>query len=221
MALAVTTLTSACSATDNQIVVALATSLAAGRFIKIDSEMMQVTKGYVTASLTVPVTRGVNGTVAAVHVAGGAAAADNSLVIHGDAADFSDVAAGGPMVTFPAQPAVDIVAYSATGAIALPKAGTNRIVKLNGTTVCVMTLANPTLEMDGTRLTIIASGTAAHTGAAHTVTFASGVNGTAYVTFTFTAYMVGFEVIALNQRWNILNSAGFAGTITNALITVT
>src|SRR5438094_6161812 len=60
MALATTTLSSACAQGDVSIVVASATSVAAGRLIVIDQEEMQVAQSY-SSGTTVPVLRGRDG----------------------------------------------------------------------------------------------------------------------------------------------------------------
>ena len=57
MALVSTTLGGACTVTDTSLLVASATSVAAGRYLRIDGETMIVTKAYVVASTTVPVLR--------------------------------------------------------------------------------------------------------------------------------------------------------------------
>src|SRR6185436_3881702 len=71
MALANTTLSSACAATDNSIVVAATTSLGPGMYgILGSSEIIQITKGFVAgtaATIPVPVTRGLEGTVQLAH----------------------------------------------------------------------------------------------------------------------------------------------------------
>ena len=81
MALATTTLSSAVVVTDTSIVVASATSVAAGRLVLVDGEFMQVTQDYVSGT-TVNVVRGQNGTVTTTHAA-------SANVTHGAAADFT------------------------------------------------------------------------------------------------------------------------------------
>ena len=209
MALATTTLTSAVLQSDNQIAVASATSVAAGRFILIDDEWMQVTKGYVTASLIVPVARGLHGSVQCAHVI-------TANVTHGEATDFS-TPPGQSFVGQPFQRAVRIVSYTAAGAIALPKSGEDLRVILNGTTGYAMTLAAPTKDLDGCLLTIIANGNTA----TNTVTIAAGLGGAggSYDVITFNANgQAGFQIMACNGDWVLLGPMG--GTLTNAQTTV-
>ncbi len=65
MALTATTLSSAVALTDKSIVVASATGFAAGAYVKVDGEFMQVDKSYTSGSTTVPVLRGRDGSAQA------------------------------------------------------------------------------------------------------------------------------------------------------------
>ncbi|PYQ83519.1 MAG: hypothetical protein DMG02_33580, partial [Acidobacteria bacterium] len=85
MALATTTLSSACAQGDVSIVVASATSVAAGRLIVIDQEEMQVAQSY-SSGTTVPVLRGRDGSAQVAHKA-------TANVTHGLASDFASPAA--------------------------------------------------------------------------------------------------------------------------------
>jgi len=204
MALATTTNSAAIAQGDKTIAVASATSVAAGRFIVVGGEMMQVTKGYVTASTTVPVLRGVGGTAQVAH-------AVTSNVLHGAAADFGDPGAGVSVNFPPAGRARVVSTYGAAGAIALPSAGTDSVAIINGTAALAMTLAVPTNEMDGCILYIIGNGKAAHT-----VTAASGFGlaGSSYDVATFNANgNCGILCIAVNGAWILLSS--MTGTLTN------
>ena len=60
MAFATTTLSSAVGTSDISIVVASATSFAAGRLLIVDQELMQVTQAY-SSGTTIPVLRGRDG----------------------------------------------------------------------------------------------------------------------------------------------------------------
>ena len=66
MALATTTLSATITATDTIIVVASAASMAAGRIILVDQEVMQVAQNYLTGT-SIPVLRGRDGSQAAAH----------------------------------------------------------------------------------------------------------------------------------------------------------
>lgn len=69
MAYTRTTLSAAVSATDTSILVASATSFAAGNRLIIDQEEMVIAKGYASGT-TVPVQRGQNGTATKAHASG-------------------------------------------------------------------------------------------------------------------------------------------------------
>jgi hypothetical protein len=82
---------------------------------------------------------------------------------------------------------------------------------LNGTGVLAMTLANPTKDMDGCQLTIVANGKAAHT-----ITYTAGVGnggGTMDVgTFNATE-ATGCVLMAVNGFWVLIaNGIGSSGT---------
>ena len=210
MALATTTLTSAVALTDTKIVVASATSVAIGRLILIDQEMMQVTKGYVTAELTVPVTRGQNGTVTAAHVV-------TANVTHGDAGDF-DVPPPFANVGYPTIRPTRIQSITATSTLALQNAGEDLRVILNGTSVITLTIPVPTKDMDGCRLSFVGNG-----AAAHVLTFTGGLSGAGggYDTITVNATApVATEVIACNGLWLAYANVPLAGTVTNVTATV-
>jgi hypothetical protein len=205
MALASTSLSSAVAVADKNIVVASATSIAAGRLIRIDGEMMKVADSY-SSGTTIPVLKGIGGTKVVAHPA-------TAEVIHGDAADFGDLAPQTD-VQYTYVPATTVASYSADGAIALPKAGSNGIAVLNAvsTTVLAMTLADPSADMDGTRLLILSrNGTGAHT-----ITVASGVNGAgaSYNVFTFPAGPVAIELVAYNELWYTTTHPAWTGTVT-------
>ena len=201
MALAETTLSVACAATDNSITVASATSVAAKRIVVVDGEVMQVQAGYVSGT-SVPVLRGQEGTLRVAH-------AVSARVVHGEASDF-----GSSLYPTPYSPrgwGRKVVSYSAAGAIELPSPGEDRIVILNGTDVLAMTLANPTKDLDGCVLTIAGNG-----AAAHTVTYTAGVGGAgnSYDVFTCNATApASFKLIAINELWYL--ESAVTGTLTN------
>lgn len=154
MALTKTVLTSAVTQTDSNIVVSSATGFAAGSFLKIDQEVLQITKAYVSGT-TIPVIRGLDGSKQTTHVN-----TTNVTVFLG-----SDEP--GPQeqqfVQFPEVPGRDIQSYIAAGAITLPRPGSDMVAILNSTVALAMTLAAPTTDMDGSILTVIGNGKAAHT----------------------------------------------------------
>ncbi|HMF61454.1 MAG TPA: hypothetical protein VK595_13830, partial [Vicinamibacterales bacterium] len=111
--------------------------------------------------------------------------------------------------------AVNITSYTAAGAIAFPTDGTDLRVILNGVVALAMTLAVPTVDMDGSILTIVGNGKAAHT-----VTVAGGL-GAAGAGYTVATFIVGsqqsLQVIAANAVWVPLPSA-MSGTLTALLV---
>ena len=207
MALATTTLSSAVAVDDTSVVVASATSFDAGRLVLVDQEVMQVAQNY-TSGTTVDVLRGVNGSASVAHVI-------TSNVVHGDATDFS-TAASQEIVGYQASRATVISSITATGTLTLPKAGTDARVILNGTSVIALTVPVPT--KDGTLLTIVGNGVAAHT-----LTFTGGLSGagTSYdVITTNSAAPIAFTAIACNGLWNSFVATPMAGTVTNITGTV-
>jgi len=209
MALVRTTLTAAVLESDSKIAVTSATGFAVGYQIRIGDETMQVSKGYVAASLQVPVLRGQAGTLAKAH-------ANGSGVTVGAAADYANTTP--PQTSAPfmiAGRARVINEYNAAGAIALPPPGADAIAVINGT-VLAMTLAVPTSEMDGCVLTILGT-----VGAAHVITVAGGIGGSALVTATFDASgRCAMQFLAYNQIWYPLPSP-FSGTLTGIDVALT
>ena len=208
MALATTTLSTAATATDNSIVVASATSLVAGRIIRIDDEWLKVIGSYVSGT-TAGVLRGQNGSVAVAHVV-------TANVVHGDAADFSlPPSATGEAVTTPAQRARRIVSQTATGTMTLPKAGEDLHLILNGTSVIAVTIPVPTKDLDGCLLIISGNG-----AAAHTYTFTGGLSGAGasydVITINATAPTSGMYV-AVNGLWQPFFGPAMGGTVTNLI----
>lgn len=204
MALATTTLSSAVSVTDNTIVVASATSVAAGRIVRVDGEFMKVFQTYVSGT-TVGVLRGQDGTVTAAHAA-------SANVTHGLASDFANPPAGvQASVTNPPSVAYTTTSYSAAGAIAFGAAQWTTAI-LNGTGALAMTLANPTKDQDGIILAIVGNGKAAHT-----VTYTAGLGnaGSSYDVGTFDGSgQCSMLLIAANAIWVPLPSP-LSGTLTS------
>ncbi len=94
--------------------------------------------------------------------------------------------------------------YSADGAIALPPAGGDALAVISGTAHTGMTLAVPSKDLNGSRLTIIDL-----TNAAHVVTIAAGVNGGSLATLTWDATgRAGVTLLAYNEIWYLESPSG-------------
>lgn len=154
MALTRTTLSAAVAINDSSIVVASATGFAAGNFILIDQEVLQVAKNYVSGT-TIPVSRGQDGTVSAAH-----------KITAGAVTFLASDEAGPGAQTFTQFPRVrgrDVASYTAAAAVTLPTPGNDMVAILNSTVALAMTLAAPTADLDGSILVVIGNGKAAHT----------------------------------------------------------
>jgi hypothetical protein len=202
MALANTTLGAAKAASDTFLKVASATGFAPGSLVRIGDESYQVGKGYVAASLIVPVGLEKGGTVAKDHAVG-------AQVTVGTQLDWATQTAPQANSSFPiAGRARIITEYAADGAIALPPAGNDALAVIVGTAHTGMTLAAPTKDLNGCKLGILGL-----TGAAHVITLASGFGGGTLNTATFdTSGVCFFEVIAYNEQWY---SQNYSGTLTS------
>lgn len=206
MALATTTLSSACTQLDTNIVVASATSVAAGRVVLVDQELMQVAQSYVSGT-TVPVLRGRDGSAQVAHKA-------TANVTHGLASDFANPGAQAEATYLTQRPTL-IQSYSATGTMTLPPAGCDLRVILNGTSVITLTVPVPTKDMDGCLLTITQNG-----AAAHATTFTGGLSGagTSYDVVTTNATApTSLQAIACNGLWNAICAPAMGGTVTNII----
>ena len=203
MALATTTLSSAVSVTDNTIVVASATSVAAGRMVLVDQEMMKVIQSYVSGT-TVGVLRGQDGSVTAAHKV-------TANVTHGTAADFANPTPFA-LVTYPTIRARQLISITATSTLTLPSGGSDLDVVLNGTAAITLTIPVPTKDMDGTRLTIFSNGVAQHL-----LTFTGGLSGagSSYDVVTINATApAAFGFVACNALWMSICGAAISGTTT-------
>ena len=191
MALATTTLSAAVSITDNVIVVASATSLAAGRIIKIDGEYLKINQAY-TSGTTVGVTRGQEGSVTAAHQSG-------ANVMTALASDLAAAPASvNESVLNAGQMSVTTTSYSAAGAIAFGLSQWT-VAIINGTAALAMTITNPTKDQDGCYLHIVANGKAAHT-----VTYTAGLGngGASFDVGTFSATLaMSSLLVACNGFW--------------------
>lgn len=204
MALATTTLSAAVAQADNVIVVASATSVAAGRLIIIDQEVMQVVQSYVSGT-TVGVLRGRDGTAQVAHKV-------TANVTHGLGSDFSLPGAQGE-ATYVTQRPILCTSITATSTLTLPPAGCDLRVILNGTAAITLTIPVPTKDMDFCKLTIISNG-----AAAHIPTFTGGVGGAGnnYDAFTFNSTgTLALEAYAANGAWAMPAAPGITGTVTN------
>lgn len=212
MALTATTLSGAIGANDTTIKVASATGFAKGRRIRIgDENMLQTAEAAANATTVIPVRRGVDSQAVA-HPS-------TAVVLVGNpAADVGDWG-GNQVVTSQAYPLAGrqrrYDEYGAAGAITLPSPGSDAVAAILGTAALAMTVAAPTKDMNGCKLTILGSG-----AAAHTITFAGGLSGagTSYDVLTLNATAVaGVEVIACNGLWIAPCAPAMGGTVTNLI----
>lgn len=208
MALATTTLSSACAQTDTSIVLTSATSIASGRSLIIDSEEMVVAQGYVSGT-TVNVLRGRGGTAQVAHKV-------TANVTHGLASDFSTPSPS-TTVTYPAAGRARVISSitAVTSTMTLPPAGCDAMVILNGTSAITLTVPVPTKDMDGTILYLVSNGVAAHVP-----TFTGGLGGvgTGYTAFTVaTGAPLCIMCVAVNGAWNIQSAPAWTGTVTKLI----
>ena len=191
MALVNTTLGAAVAVTDNVITVASATSLTAGRLIRVDGEWMQIGQSY-AGGVNVNVTRGQQGSVTAAHQNG----ANVMTALASDLAQAPSQVNEG--VLYPGQMSVSTTSYSAAGAIAFGLSQWT-VAIINGTAALAMTIANPTKDQDGCYLHIVANGKAAHT-----VTYTAGLGngGASFDVGTFSATLaMSSLLVACNGFW--------------------
>lgn len=208
MALTTTTLNGAIGANDTLIKVTSGTGFAKGYFLRVGDEFMLQTADANSATTTlIPVMRGVNGTVAQAHVT-------SENVVVGVGSDFTGdaVATAG---TYPlAGRQRRVSQYVASGAIALPAPGTDEVAVLIGTATLTMTVAAPTKDMDGCKLTIFGNAKSAST-IQFDGTVGLGNAGSSYDIITLqNAGNVGVEVMAINGFWNIAAAPAITGTTT-------
>jgi hypothetical protein len=192
MALTRTTISAAVSADALIIPVTSASGFAAGNFLRVDSEYMQV----VSVS-------GTNVSVRSRGDFGSAAAAHNSLApaTTGLTSDLPDFPVGQS-----AQLDSDgqiMVTASVDGALSIPSQNTLVLVQKAG--VCAMTLAAPSLAMDGLLVTILSA-----TANAHTVTYTAGFYGdtTSSDVATFAAKVgASMTIQAQGGKWGVVSLA--------------
>ncbi len=203
MALANTTLASACSATDKQLTVAAATSLLPGLMATCDGEVMQIAKSYTIGSVTVPVLRAQDGTQQIAHPSSAQVQfyrTGDDMATPGAALDiFSPLAGRGRYVT----------SVSASAAWT-PQAGCqDEFVILNGTSVIALTIVSPLQSHTGKRVTFVGNGIAAHT-ITYTTTGFGNVGATADLITFGTTQMQAFEMLACGGFWVIVGPASTA-----------
>lgn len=207
MAQARTTLGAAVSVQATSIVVASASGFAANLWLSVDngSEWMQISKSYTTGT-TIPVQRGLDGTVQAAHVTGA------SVVVYQLATDLGSLAPGTATVIPIAGRAVIRSSVTASGAFAPSVPGADYDLQINGTTIVALTLTSPNPDMDGVRVTIGGNGKAAHTVTYTTVGFGN-VGATADV-MTFNATQAqAFTFEAMGGFWNLVGYVAGAATV--------
>ena len=206
MAKTTTTLSSAVTVNDTSIVVASATGFTAGNVVVIDQEVMKVTQPY-TSGTTIGVLRGRDGTATAAHKSG-------AMVTTMLASDLPTPLSPQTVVQYHTQKPNVRTSYSASGAITLPNPGSDATAVLNGTGALAMTVAAPTADMDGCRLTIVGNGKAAHT-----VTVATGlgaVGATADVLTFAAGQQMAIDLIAAGVAWQTPSVVAGAATIAGA-----
>ncbi len=219
MALTNATLASAKTAAGPAILVLSAsTGVVAGYKIECDGEIFQVVSSYTTAGngVNVPVLQGQNGTAVAAHPSG-------AKVRIGPASD-ADWTSQAPQTQtqYPNVRARVVTSVSATGALPLPSPGADLLVFVNGTTICAMTVADPTTSLDGSLLWIATNG-----AAQHTFTFATGLSGSGasgsydVITVNATAPVLLGPFMAVNGFWQLAVAVPLAGTVTAITATVT
>ena len=213
MALTQTTASSAIGASDTSIVVASATGFTAGNMVKVDQELMRVSKAYVSGTTILLDGRGLGGSFNQAHPA-------SAKVLTGLPTDFP---AAGPQVdvTYPIAGKVRQTTSITTDntTLTLPTGGQDMVVELNGTSVINLTVPVPTQDMENTLLWIASNG-----AAAHVITFTGGLSGagTSYdvITVNATGPVLLGPFMAVNGLWQMQVSVPLAGTVTNITATV-
>jgi hypothetical protein len=166
MALVSTTLAAAIAATDKTFNLTSGTSCAVGRIIRINDEYTKV-QGFETPKVTVQ--RGIWGTNAIAH-------GILSIAVHGEPADFAP------------RPKPRIYTYGAAGAVT-PSPGLHRLIAASA---AAMTLAAPTVDMEGEEFTFMAAA-----AQAYTVTLDSGYYNGATNTIATWAGAIGDVIKAV------------------------
>lgn len=210
MALTRTTLSSAYTVGDNQIVVASATGFAADRLVRIDQEFFYVQKNY-TSGTTIPVRGGQLGSKGTNHVVTSGVVVWPSQLATPEDYDAPGVNKVNNPTAGRARYISSLTADDST--VTHPPAGSDHVVVLNGTSVITVTIPVPTTDMDGDMLIIVGNGTAAHEP---TFTGGIGGEGSGYDVLTFNASgPCASAFIACNGVWLALTQPAWTGTVTN------
>jgi hypothetical protein len=210
MALTQTTLSAAVlggSAPDTTITVASATNFAAGLFLKVDNEWMQILKTYTTGT-TIPVLRGLDGTQITAHVTSAKVelyALSSDLANPAPQTTVLDPVFGPPRLKSSITTTGAWTPIDNTGA-------TDELVFLNGTSVIALTIVNPGTGQDGKRVTFIGNGKAAHT-ITYTTTGFGNVGVTADVVTFKSDQSQMFEMMACGGFWVAATVIGGAATV--------
>lgn len=197
MALVQTTLSAAVGVNDLVFPVTSATGFTAKYLVKVDNEFCVVDPSYVSGTNIPVFRRGDNGSRAVAHNA-------LAIVVVGTAADWTALG------TYQAAPVgdyiPDVVTYSVSGAITVPKRNTTVILDKAG--VAVMTLAAPAKDQDGLELWVTSVTANAHTITA-TSLLADGASGSPHTTATFAAYKgAGVLLVAEQGLWSVKANNG-------------
>ncbi len=197
-----TTISAAMLATDLTVSVTSATGIVAGMLARIDDEYMIVDRSYVSGTAIPVLRRGDQGSRVVAH---------NALApfLAGLPSDYTELSTYSfiPVPTW----RDNLVEYSVSGAIAVPKR--NTIVVLSKAGVAVMTLLAPAGDQNGMRLTITSN-----TAQAHTITtvnlLADGSSGSPHNTATFTTGYIGqgLVLVAYQGLWQVESSNHIAYT---------
>lgn len=207
-----TTLAAAQGLNDQTALLTAITGVVVGALLLIDGEVEKVL-GPIPAAATTPVNvlRGqessfnqAHGLAAQVRIGVGPTALA--------AGDFGAAAPGTLGSPMPPSKYIERRGYVAAGAITLPSIGNDMVAILYGTAALAMTLANPSILTEGSRLMIEGTGKAAHT-----VTYAAGLGnvGAAADVITFKAdQSQAIELVASGGFW--VNESLVAGAATVA-----
>jgi hypothetical protein len=207
-----TALSGAIGVNDQSAYLGSLTGLVAGGFIAMDREICKVISVPASVTYPVPLMRGQEGTANAAHPLGTPVKIGAPTTALGGPGDWTQPAAGAPSLSvFPAAPTREVATYNANGAIAIPRLGGDMVAILNGVTPLAMTVANPSVMYDGSKLTILSNGKAAHT-----VTYAAGLgnNGAGATVLTFKATQgQGVDMMSAGGFWVLLEAVAGAATV--------
>jgi hypothetical protein len=169
--------------------------------IQINGEIMYLT-GVPAANTIVVRCRGSEGTVAAAHDV------LSPVITSATVTDFPAIAPG---QLIPIDPAVDNPAtLGADGAIPVPLGPV--VYNINKGSAAALTLAAPSLSLNGTRVVITSQTAFAHVVTATTL-IADAVTGSPHTTATFAAFKgATITLVAENGLWNVVSATGVAVT---------